>query len=114
MDKEQALQKLHETLPTDVGFSVRWAQTTHSKEDFLRSPPVRTGQYHHEEQWTVTLQCRRGEPMYLEAMREPTLQAAVHNAVEHFRAWERQEAEKPPKLVAPSRANSKVDQREAM
>ena len=115
MDKEQALRTLHETLPLDVGFSVRWATTVHSKEDFLQKPPVRTGAYHHEEQWTITLQCRRGEgPMYLEASREPTLAAAVTHAIAQFRAWERQEAQKPPKLVAPSRAADKIDQREAM
>ena len=112
MNRGQALRTLHETLPPDVGFSVRCATTTHSEEDFFKSPPARTGEYRSEEQWTVTLQSRRSE--YLEATREPMLDAAVSKAIEHFRAWEREAAQKPPKLVAPSRANSKVDQREAM
>ena len=114
MDREQALQTLHETLPIDVGFSVRHARTTHTEEDFFKSPPTRTGEYRSEEQWTVTLQCRRADQAYLEATREPALAAAVANAIAQFQAWERQEAQKPPKLVAPSRANTKVDQREAM
>jgi hypothetical protein len=110
MDREQALQALHDTLPPNVGFSVRCATTTHSREDFFKSPPTRTGEYRSEEQWTVTLQCRRGAEMYLEATREPTLADAVNSAIEQFRAWERQEAEKPPKLVAPIRMNQTSQQ----
>ena len=114
MEQEQALRTLHESLPPDVGFSVRCARTTHTVEDFFKSPPTRTGEYRCEEQWTVTLQTRRNDQVYLEATREPALAAAVANAIEQFRAWERQAAQKPPKLVAPGRADAKVDQREAM
>ena len=113
MDREQALRTLHESLPLDVGFSVRCARTTHTEENFFKSPPTRTGEYRCEEQWTVTLQTRRNDQVYLEATREPALAAAVANAIGQFQAWERQ-AQKPPKLVAPSRADAKVDQREAM
>ena len=113
MEQEQALQVLHETLPRDVGFSVRYAQTTHSREDFLQRPPVRTGDYRSEESWAVTLQCHRGARYYLETTIKRTVGDAVSSAVEQFRAWERQdEASKPPKQLAPSRAQLKVDQQQ--
>ena len=115
MQREQALQVLHETLPADVGFSVRYAQTTHSNENFLHRPPVRTGSYRSEENWAVTLQCHRGERYYLESTIKRTLADAVSSAVEQFREWEQQTAQKPPRLVVPSRASAKADQqREAM
>ena len=117
MDREQALRVLHKTLPPDVAFSVRYALLTHSKENFLHRPPVRTGAYRSEEYWDVTLQCHRGERYYLEITKQRTLADAVSGAVEQFRAWESQTAQqKPPKQLAPSRAQVKVDQqqREAM
>ena len=115
MQQEQALQVLHETLPADVGFSVRYAQTTHANENFLHRPPVRTGDYRSEDSWAVTLQCHRGARYYLETTIKRTVGDAVSSAVEQFRAWEDQAAQKPPKLVVPSRASAKVDQqREAM
>ena len=119
MDREQALRVLHKTLPPDVGFSVRYAQTTHSNENFLHRPPVRTGEYRSEENWAVTLQCHRGERYYLESTIKRTLGDAVSSAVEQFRAWESPAAaqQKPPKQLAPSRAQATVDQqqqREAM
>jgi hypothetical protein len=116
MEREQALQTLHEQLPPDVGFSVRCATTTHTVEDFFKSPPTRTGEYRNVEQWTVTLQCRRGEQHYLESTSAVTLAAVVADSMEQFRGWERQLSAKPPKQVAPSRAAGaeQVEQREAM